>query len=312
MPSSRKFVDPCETPSKTLLHAQGSTGRLITGRALLGGVLGAGVGMLTSKDKGRGAITGAIAGAGLGAASGYLEAKRRAFNDRNALAGSVYQDIANSNAEAARALRAFTEVRTCRVAAAAAIKVSLEHGQIDRDTATAQLAEHRKRFEREIAAAEKFAKGYDDDLGHFREAAGFLAEGRIEDQAYLAQLAPGPAPPPPADLVSARVALTVRESASFKSAAVGKLARGESAEVIDASDPQWRQLRLSNGTKGFVQTRSVIAKTHPAPPRIDMAKVSPEVRSVSQPLFEGVEKRDALDSQIKLAHADTANATFTL
>jgi hypothetical protein len=307
------FTDPCAAASKDLKTAEGSVSRLFVERSLIGGILGAGAGLLLTKGSTEGALKGALVGVAAGAGSAYLESKKRANSDRRALAGSVYEDVANANAEAARGLRAFSQARNCRVTEALRIKAAVGRGELSREAATSQLAEHKKRLERDIKLAEKFAKSYDDALVQFRSAAGFLAEGRPDDQLYLEQFAPAKAAaaPPPA-ILTAKTALTVRSAASVKAAAVSKLARGEAVELLSAQPGGWHEIRRSDGSKGFVAARFLTASASTGPARVNLSRVSPEVRTVAQPMFEGMEKRGALDAELRVARANTSNATFSL
>jgi hypothetical protein len=307
------FTDSCAAASKDLKTAEGSVSRLFVERSLIGGILGAGAGLLLSKGSTEGAVKGALVGIAAGAGSAYLESKKRANSDRRALAGSVYEDVANANAEAARGLRAFSQARSCRVTEALRIKGAAARGELTREAATSQLAEHKKRLERDIKLAEKFAKSYDDALVQFRNAAGFLAEGRPDDQLYLERFAPArtAAAPPPA-ILTAKTALTVRSGASVKAAAVSKLARGEAVELLSTQPGGWHEIRRSDGTKGFVAARFLAASAANGPPQVNLARVSPEVRTVAQPMFEGMEKRGALDAELRVARANTSNETFSL
>jgi uncharacterized protein YgiM (DUF1202 family) len=307
------FVDPCASASKELKTAEGSVSRLFVERSLIGGILGAGAGLLLSKGTTEGALKGALIGAAAGAASAYLESKKRASSDRRALAGSVYQDVANANSEAARALRSFTQARNCRVGEALRIKGTVARGELTREAGTAQLAEHKKRLERDIKLAEKFAKDYEDALGNFRTAAGYLAEGRSNDQLYLEQFTPAQSAvaPPPA-IYAATTALTVRTSASAKAAAVSKLSRGESVELLSQQPGGWHEIRRSDGSRGFVASRYLAAAAPSAPARVRLSQVSPEVRTVAQPMFEGMEKRGAIDAELRVARANASNETFSL
>jgi uncharacterized protein YgiM (DUF1202 family) len=307
------FVDSCAAASKELKNAEGSVSRLFVERSLIGGILGAGAGLLLSKNKTEGALKGALIGAAAGAGSAYLESKKRASSDRRALAGSVYEDVANANAEAARALRAFTQARSCRVAEALRIKGAVGRGELTRQVGTAQLAEHKKRLERDIKLAEKFAKDYEDALGNFRAAAGYLADGRPDDQQYLEQFAPAQAPAAVAPAIyTAKTALTVRASASTKAAAVSTLTRGESVELLSQQPGGWHEIRRSDGSKGFVSARYLVAGASSGPVRVNLSKVSAEVRTVAQPMFEGMEKRGAIDAELRVARASASNETFTL
>lgn len=308
-----EFVDQCAGSSKELKDAEGSVTRLFVGRSLLGAALGLTVGLIASGGKKDDAARGALVGAAAGAASAYLETKKRANSDRAALAGSVYEDAARSNVEAARALRAFSQIRTCRIAEAGRIKAAAQRGEMTREAATEQLAEHRRRFEKEIKLAEKFAKNYGEALANFRSAAGYLAEGRPEDVAYLEQMGPKPAPAaPPPPLYVATAAAVVRAEASPKGATLSKLARGESVELLANPSPAWRQIRRSDGTRGFVAARYLVESAPAGPPRVNLARVSPEVRTLAQPMFEGMEKRGAFEAELQVANRAAADATFSL
>lgn len=314
-----KYVDPCAKSSSEVLRAKGSMGRLILQRAAIGGLAAAGLQMLAGgksngKDRNR-VLQAAVAGAAVGAAAGYVEAKVRQSADVRALAGSVNQDAAAANVEAARALRAFAETRVCRISAATAIKSSLERGEISRELAVTRLSEHRAKLEKEVAAVEQFATDYDNAMDGFKAAAGHIAAGKPQDMAYVAQLGPAAAgsAPKPAPLATARSAANVRGAAAPSGPIVGALVAGESVELISSPNPAWHEVRLANGAKGFVSAK-LLSKppAPPPPPKIDLAKVSEEARTVTQPLFEGVEKRGALQGEIKQARSDMANATFDL
>ncbi len=315
-PKAAKYVDPCAKPSSELLKAKGSVGRLMLQRAAIGGLAAAGFQMLTGDGDRKKVLKAAIVGTAAGAAVGYVEAKVRQNADVKALAGSVNQDAAAANAEAARALRAFSEVRACRTQAALQIKGSLDRGEIDRDLAATRLADHRARLEKEIAAAEQFAADYGNALDGFRAAAGHLAEGKPQDQAYVAQFGPPASTETavkPTPLATAKSVARVRGAAAPNGAVVGTLAVGESVELISTENAAWHEVRLASGAKGFVSSKLLnTPPPPPPPPKIDLAKVSEEVRTVGQPLFEGVEKRGALNGEIKQAKADTTNATFEL
>lgn len=310
-----KFVDPCAKSSTELLRAKGSMSRLILGRAALGGLAAAGLQMFSGEKDHKKVMQAAVAGAAVGAAAGYLEAKVRQNADVKALAGSVNQDAAAANAEAARALRAFADTRTCRIRAAAEIKTSVEREELSREIAVSRLLDHRARLEKEIAAIEQFAADYDNAMDGFRAAAGHIAAGKPQDLAYVAQLGP----PKSAEAVKAPPLATARSAANVRGAAapngpiVGALVQGESVELISTTNPAWHEVRLANGAKGFVSAKLLAAPAKPPPPpKVDLAKVSEEVRTVGQPLFEGVEKRGALQGEIKQARSDMTNATFDL
>lgn len=314
-PKAPKYADPCAASSKELQGAKGSVSRLIFQRAVVGGLAAAGLMMLSRDANKKKVVTAAVTGAAVGAAAGYVESKMRQNADVKALAGSVYQDIAGTNAEAAKALRAFSQARACRIQAATDIKAALERGEIDRETAQARLIAQRAGLEKDVAAAEQFAADYDRAMDGFRAAAGHLAEGKPDDIAYVAQFGgasdePKTKPPP---LVTARSAVKVRGAAAPNGQIVATLASGDSAELISTVNPAWHEVRLSNGAKGFVSSKLVSKPPNPPPPpKINLAKVSDEVRTVGQPLFEGVEKRGALDGEIKLARSNMSNATFDL
>lgn len=317
-----KFVDSCAKLSKELKGAKGSGTRLTVGRSILGGVLGAATGALLSskEDRGKAMVAGAALGATAGAASAYVERKRREHADRRALAGSIYEDIAQNNADAARALRAFSQVRVCRADAAAKIKADVDGGRLKAESGRDFLAKHKALLEKDIAQAEKYTSDFDEAMEQFRGAAGFLAEGNTHDQAYIAQM-PGAAPPlPPAaappPIGKAKMVINLRSEPSTKGAVLGKLAKGEAVEMVGEAKGGWQQVRTGDGHRGFVlaSNLSPLEKKNKAPaaPKINLAAVSPEVRTVTQPLFEGVEKRREMDAELQLAKASTTNETFTL
>lgn len=314
-PKKDKFPDPCSAASNELQKSKGSVARLILGRAAIGGLLGAGARLLVDRDaSSKDVLKSAIGGAIIGGFTGYLEAKKRQNADVKALAGSVYQDAAASNAEAARALRAFGQVRICRLQTAAQIKAALGRGEITEDVARSRLIGQKALLEKDVAAIEQFAADYDKALDSFRSVAGYLAESRPEDQAYVEQFGPAPKATPTLTLVTAKSAANVRSLASTSGAIVGKLAAGEKAELVATPDPAWREIRLASGQKGFVSAKLLSAPpgSQPTTRRVDLARVSEEVRTVGQPLFEGVEKRSALDSEIQLARANVESSTFEL
>lgn len=311
----KKWADPCAEASRQLQSSKGSVARLIFGRAALGSLVGAGGRLLFDKNAStEDVVKSAVAGGIVGASSGYWESKRRQNADVSALAGSVYQDAAKSNAEAARALRAFSEVRTCRLKAAVQVKQAYERGEIDETTARARLKDMKGRLEKDVKAAEEFAEDYDQALDSFRVVAGNLAGDKPADKAYVAQFGKVGSSPPAVTMISAKSAVNVRGAASAAGPVVGKLAAGEAVEFIAQTDASWTEVRLASGSTGFVATRYVTSPDDGKPTvrKVNLDKVSPEVKTVGQPLFEGVEKRGALDSEIKLAKANVSGSTFEL
>lgn len=310
-----RFVDSCTKMSKELKQAKGASGRMIVSRSILGGILGAAAGALISdkKSKGEGILVGAAAGASLGAATGYIEEKRREHSDRAALAGSIYEDAAKNNAEAARALRAFSDVRRCRADAAMKIKAEVQSGKLDDVAARDFLGRHKLLLENDIAQAEYYTTNFDQAMEKFRGAAGFLAEGNPNDQAYVANL-PGASVPPPAPppIAKSRIATALRDKATVKSAVVGKLGKGESVELTGAPEAGWQQVRTGDGRTGYALANTLVVQPGPAKPKVNLGAVSAEVRTVSQPLYEGVEKRREIDAELQLAKVSTANETFIL
>jgi hypothetical protein len=273
---------------------------------VLGGVVGGVIGALVSRDKVKGALIGAAAGAALGGTSGYLEAKKRAAADRRALVGSVYEDMGRSNQEAARALAAFIEARTCRFDAAKEIRARLASGRIDRNKAEDLLEEHKKRLAKDIANAERFSKDYGDSLTQFRSAADLVSEPAKKDQSYLKQLDGIDEPPEP---TTVSMAANLRGSASAKAKVVGKLTSGEEVEVVGEAKGGWTQVRREDGKTGFVSSRLIRGGGKPKVVRL--SEVSQDLRTIAQPLTEGVEKRRAIDAEVKTARAQS-NETFDL
>jgi uncharacterized protein YgiM (DUF1202 family) len=317
--SREKFVDSCAKLSKELKGAKGSGKKLTIGRSILGGIVGATAGALlaSKEDRGTAILAGAALGATAGAASAYIERKRREHADRRALAGSIYEDIAANNADAARALRAFSEVRRCRADSAARIKADVTANKLSAESGRDFLARHKELLEKDIAQAEKYTSDFDQAMEQFRGAAGFLAEGNANDQAYLTQrsgnLPPPPVAPPP--IATAKAMVNMRGAPSTKGAILGKLAKGEAVELVGGPAAGWQQVRTGDGQVGHVLATNLTApkkEATPAAPKINLAAVTPEVRTVTQPLYEGVEKRREMDAELQLARASTANETFTL
>ncbi|KSB88671.1 hypothetical protein AS593_19740 [Caulobacter vibrioides] len=323
--------DACAVASKELQGAKGAVTRTVISRGVLGAALGAGATLLTKRDaKASDVAKGAAGGALIGAGVGYLEAKRQQAQDAQALAGSIYQDMAASNGEAARALRAFTQARGCRLQQAQLIKTAHQSGRLDAETAQKQLTDQRLKLELDIQQVQKFLTDYDRTMDDFESAAGYLAQGRETDLAYVGGLKSrrnalimrdtALVAPPPTPRLKAQGAVNVREKPDAASAKIGALAAGQLVDEVveDETKAGWRKIKLADGRTGYV-TEARVRPAEPAqepvkkdPPLPKADALSPEMRFVAAPMFEGVEKRSALSTEIKAAQADSAGATFTL
>lgn len=142
--------------------------------AAIGGVLGAGTGvigaLIAGGDVGKGALIGGLTGLVAGGVGGYYSAKQQDIADQQALAQSVRSDIIAANGEIDRTSLAFAGVRDCRFAAAQKVKNEFKTGRITRDQAIKQLDELRKQFDEDISIAQELGMKMNQRLTEYQDA----------------------------------------------------------------------------------------------------------------------------------------------
>jgi hypothetical protein len=173
--------DPCQNErtdfagSKTYFQDQ------IVSGAVTGAAVGAGMGALAGLINGGnlksaligGAIGGAVGGVA-GAGNAYYNTLAQRAQDQEELANDMSQDLARESQEIDHTAVTFSRLRTCRFAQARAVKDLARHHQMERQTALAQIAYQRSRFDEEIQIAHEFGLTMARRGQQFQEAANDL------------------------------------------------------------------------------------------------------------------------------------------
>jgi outer membrane lipoprotein SlyB len=122
--------------------------------AAVGAIGGALVGGLAT-GRGQGALIGAAVGGATGAAVGYYSALQRQARDQAGIFAQMSSDLSRENAQLDRTQIAFDQLSDCRLRTAQTVRDAYKGGHLNRDIATAQLAEIRARFQGDIQVAQR-------------------------------------------------------------------------------------------------------------------------------------------------------------
>lgn len=148
---------------------------------LVGGVLGAGAGVVLGVDPGKAALLGAGAGAIVGGTKAYSNIMAEKHRDQAELAKSVNSDLVTEGREMDRTVGTFARLRACRFAQAQAIKVEVRSRRMTRAVALQELATQKARFAEEIALANEYQIAMDKRGEQFKEAADTIKQQEIAD-----------------------------------------------------------------------------------------------------------------------------------
>lgn len=163
---------------------------IITG-AIMGGLGGAALGVVSSLAAGGDISRGAAIGGGVGAITGglaaYYEAKQKNIADAQTLAVSIQGDILRENGEIDRASIAFANLRNCRFAAAERIKADYRAGRMPRATALDKLQDIKKNFDADIRIAEEIGGKMTENMRSFQYASERLLDGDPSARTVLAR-----------------------------------------------------------------------------------------------------------------------------
>jgi outer membrane lipoprotein SlyB/uncharacterized protein YraI len=232
--------------------------------ALLGALGGAAIGALTATAAHKDAATGALIGAGVGGvaggAAGYYTARQQQAADQAALSNSVYGDVTKASAEIDRASTTFGLLRNCRFAAAERVRTDFGQGKLSRDQAAAILADHKRRFDDEIALARQYGAKMAEQDQQFRFAADSLVKQDPAAQQVMTQRA--------AQLAYTTTApVKVRAEPSASAAAISSLPKGQRVRVAPGEEANdWRQVSLKDDQTGYVPARFLAPPGRVTPP----------------------------------------------
>lgn len=182
--------DVCGAQQAAFADSEAHYGVSVVEGALIGAALGAGLGALGAAaahgNVAKGAAIGGGAGAVAGGVGGYFVEKRRTTPDPQALAGAIQSDVVTEDAQIDKATVAFTQLRQCRFAAADQVKSDFAAGRISREEAVRRLDDQRKRFEADVAQAEKMGVKMSDKGKEFQYASDQLVKADPQAQAVIA------------------------------------------------------------------------------------------------------------------------------
>ena len=244
--------DVCRTQLVQLDSTGNFFGEDILQGAAIGAVSGALIGGLAT-GRWQGALIGAAVGGAGGAAVGYYAAVQRQARDQQGVNAQVASDLAKENQSLDRTQIAWDQLFDCRLRTAQTIREQVRRGQLDRNVATAQLADIRQRVNGDIQLAQ-------------------LINGRIVSRgtqfdAAIDQVVPGGkgavqvagAPAPVRSPVRRAVAVTF--SPQPNSPQIASIQQRD-VVAVRPGPPGFAQVETSSGVRGYVPADAVQA----APP----------------------------------------------
>ena len=155
----------------------------VSGGAIIGGVVGLGVGLLTRTNPLKSGAIGAVVGGAAGGVSGYSKVMAEKHRDQLEMARSVNQDLTREGQEIDHASASFARLRACRFEAATFIKTQVRRRVMDRTTAVQQLDQQRRLFAEEIAVAKTYQISMDKRNAQFQDAADTIRQQALSDAA---------------------------------------------------------------------------------------------------------------------------------
>ena len=241
--------DSCRTQLIQLDSTGNFFGEDILQGAAIGAVGGALIGGLAT-GRWQGALIGAAVGGAGGAAVGYYAAVQRQARDQAGVSAQVASDLAKENASLDRTQIAFDQLMDCRLRGAQAVREQVRRGQLDRNTATAQLAETRQRVTGDLQLANLIG--------------GRIASRGTQFDAAIDQVVPGGkgavqmAGSPPPVRVPVRRAVTVTFSPQPNSAPIASIQQRDLVSVRPGP-AGFARVETSSGVRGYVPADAVQA-----------------------------------------------------
>ncbi len=157
----------------------------VSGGAIVGGVVGLGVGLLTRTNPLKTGAIGAAIGGAAGGVSGYSKVMAEKHRDQLEMSNSVNQDLTREGQEIDHASASFARLRACRFGAATFIKTQVRRRVMDRATAMQQLDQQRRLFAEEIAVAKTYQISMDKRNAQFQDAADTIRQQALSDAAQV-------------------------------------------------------------------------------------------------------------------------------
>lgn len=185
--------DVCFTERKALADSGTTFSEDLLRNVLIGGGVGAIVGLATDKNP----FATAAIGAAAAAAGTYLLKMQKEYSDGGALVTATTADIRAENEQIDRLLARFEALKACRRKEAEAVKTALRSGQIDRPTAEAQMLAIRKRYREDVARAQAIASNISKRSKSYVTAYNQIAANNDAPQLIVADYRPGAQTPPP-------------------------------------------------------------------------------------------------------------------
>lgn len=239
--------DVCRTQLVQLDSTGNFFGEDIVAGAAVGALSGALIGGLAT-GRWQGALVGAAIGGAGGAAVGYYAAVQRQARDQQGVNAQIASDLAKENQSLDRTQIAFDQLMDCRLRGAQAIREQVRQGRLDRNVATAQLAEIRQRVTGDLQLANLIG--------------GRITNRATQFDAAIDQVVPGGkaavqvagAPPPVRAPVRRAVAVTFSPQPNSP-----QIASIQQRDVVSvrAGPPGFVQVETSAGVRGFVPADAV-------------------------------------------------------
>jgi hypothetical protein len=251
-------ADTCKPQREAFRGYDDYFGKSMLIGAGLGAVAGGLIGYAIKQDA-KAALTGAAVGAAAGAAGGYWQAVSQQKADRAAQTQQVLTDVNADNDKISAIQASFDTLVACRRGQADTIRADYKAGRIPRDQAETQMAAVKKRYEDDVAFAQKID--------------GKIAERSANFQFATEQLTPQPY------LVTAATAV-VYSSPDDKSKVVTRL-KTNAQLTAQNQDENWLQVPLPTGGNGYVQRAQVTAAS--ALPPQQTAAATPATPSKAAP-----------------------------
>ena len=312
--------DVCEAKREPIYTLQDEFAEKVWQTALIGGLFGAGLGLILGGDV-EGAILGGIVGAASGAAAGYLRAKASQVETREDLVASIDSDI-NADSERLQGLNvALRNLNDCRESQLDALKADIEGGRIDKADAGIRLEEIRTAMSNDNAIINEVLGEADERQVIYVEAQATAQE--VEQEAVLGDEVKDYEPRFTDVSLQAEPAMVARTNSNVRvqpttdAEIIGLLKAGESAEMAKAVEgSNWYRLSF-NGRQGFVHGSLLEKADLGAPfsndslpqerPKVIDFEPSPQATPIDNYVLlkSDVEAQQAADQQYLEGKADT-------
>lgn len=244
--------DVCRTQLVQLDSTGNFFGEDILQGAAIGAVSGALIGGLAT-GRWQGALIGAAVGGAGGAAVGYYAAVQRQQRDQAGVNQQIANDLQRENASLDRTQIAFDQLMDCRLRGVQAIREQVRRGQLDRNTATAQLGEIRRRVTGDLQLANLIGGRITQRGTQFDAAIDQVVPGGKGAVQVAGGRAPVRSP--------VRRAVAVTFSPQPNSPQIASIQQRDVVSVRPGP-PGFAQVETSNGVRGYVPADAVQA----APP----------------------------------------------